>query len=331
VGAGTADPSRVAIRARRRAGVLVLVALGAVAVPAWAVLRKPSHGATATADGSRGVSSAASSVPRVTPLTKVSEPHAVAPGKPVPLFRPFSGHRPLRVLVVGDSVGASFARGMSLWAKAHGNTEVLDASRMWCALGRTLPISHGIGVQMPGSGCDDWGTRWAADINQFDPDVVLVHYTVWEIAPRRLPGHTDLLQPGVPALDAWQLSEYQAAVDVLSARGAKVVWFTIPCENELIQPGWPMWYVNRRTIPKLAASRPAVTVIDLDHELCAHGASHDYAGVHDARPDGVHYSDAGALAVAEWVMPIVRGQVPNPKPVAETDPTPAASVTRTTG
>ena len=38
-------------------------------------------------------------------------------------------------------------------------------------------------------------------------------------------------------------------------------------------------------------------------ELCVRGPSHDYAGVHDARPDGAHFSDAGAFAVANWAMP----------------------------
>jgi hypothetical protein len=236
--------------------------------------------------------------------------------KSVPLYRHIAGNRPLRILVVGDSVGVTFARGMKIWAREH-NAQVLDASHMWCPLGRKLPMSHGIGVQLPGEGCDDWGTRWADDIEQFDPDVVFVDFSIWEIAPRQLPGSTDLVQPGNPRLDAWQLSEYQAAADVLSKRGAPVVWFTIPCENESILHGSPLWYVNRRTIPALAASRRAVHVVDLDHELCARGPSHDFAGVRNARPDGAHFSDTGALAVSEWVMPIVLGNAPNPHTVDE--------------
>ena len=50
----------------------------------------------------------------------------------------------------------------------------------------------------------------------------------------------------------------------------------------------------------------------LDRELCRNGPSHDYAGLVDARPDAAHFSDAGALAVANWVMPIVLGVAPNP-------------------
>jgi hypothetical protein len=289
--------------------------------------RIPSHSHTRRATSVDNRSLATAFRKRVPVLRAILEPPVTSGASddtaptavraPVPLHRHFAGNRPLRILVVGDSVGVTFARGMRLWALAHGNAQVLDASRMWCPLGRKLPMSHGIGIQLPGSGCDDWGTRWANDVQRFDPDVVFVNYSVWEVAPRQLPGHADLVQPGTPQLDAWQLSEYQAAADVLSKRGAPVVWFTIPCENEPILHGSPLWYVNRRTIPALAASRRAVHVVDLDHELCARGPSHDYAGVHDARPDGTHFSDAGAVAVAKWVMPIVLGDAPNPDTVDE--------------
>jgi SGNH domain (fused to AT3 domains) len=267
--------------------------------------------------------------PRMVLLKMILEPTDSAPRSapsPVALYRHFSGRRPLRIMVVGDSVGVSFAVGLQQWADQHGNAQVLDAAHMWCPLGRWLPMSHGIGIQLPGDGCTDWGLRWADDIASFDPDVVIVNFTIWEMAPRLLPGRTDLEQPGSPKLDAWQLSEYRAAADVLNARGAPVVWFTAPCEEAPIERGSPMWVVNRRTIPKLAASLPFVHVVDLDHELCAHGANDYYAGV-DARPDGAHFSPAGALAVSNWVMPIVLGKTPNPATVAETDPPSVSAAT----
>jgi hypothetical protein len=199
-----------------------------------------------------------------------------------------------------------------MWARAHGNVQVLNEARKWCPLGRGLPISQGMISSPSSSGCADWGTRWSNAIRSFDPDVVFVFFSIWEVSPRLLVESDTWLQPGDRRLDTWQLSEYQAAADVLSARGASVVWFTIPCENAPTRRGSSLWYVNRRTIPELAASRSAVRVVDLDHELCRNGPSNDYAGVHDARPDGAHFSDAGAVAVSEWVMPIVLGDAPNP-------------------
>ena len=182
--------------------------------------------------------------------------------------------------------------------------------------GTGLPIGQGLAPTCR-TACSDWGTRWSAAIRSFDPDVVLVFFSMWEVSPRQLPGSTEWLQPGAEPLDTWQLSEYQAAADVLSARGAAVDWLTIPCENEPTAVGSPLWHVNRRTIPELAASRSAVHVVDLDHEMCRTGASHDYAGVRDARPDGAHFSPAGAFAVAKWLMSVVLGERPNPEPVGE--------------
>lgn len=237
----------------------------------------------------------------------------------VPLHRGIVGDRPLRILVVGDSVGETFGRGMDLWARAQGNVQVLNEARRWCPLGRGLPIVQGLSMNPVSDGCAGWGSRWSDAIRSFDPDVVFVLFTIWEVAPRQLPESGEWLRPGDRRLDTWQLSEYQAAADVLSARRASVVWFTIPCEDGPIPRGSPLWWVNRRTIPELDASRRAVHVVDLDHELCRNGPTEDYRGVRNFRPVGEHFSDAGALAVANWVMPIVLGNAPNPPAIAERD------------
>jgi hypothetical protein len=232
---------------------------------------------------------------------------------PVVFHRAVSPPRPLRVLVVGDSVGVSFAAGLQAWAAQTGGAVVRDDSRAWCSLGRYLPRNV-YGPQNASAGCDDWGTRWASDVQSFDPDVVFVMFTIWEVVPRKMVGATDYTRPGNPAYDAWQLSEYRAAADVLSARGAPVVWFDIACENDArIKRGEPLWWVNRRTLPALARSRPSVRLVDLDGLLC-NGAHlvHDFGGVPDIRPDGAHYSVAGAQALAGWAMPIVLGTRPPP-------------------
>ena len=306
--------------------VVAVAAVGAATLTGW----KPSRSASVGGAGHPVAVIGAGFEPQMVLLRAVLAPPVVPAGfASTALYRRHPANRPLRIMVVGDSVGVSFERGLRLWAARH-DAQVLGASRMWCALGRTLPISHGLALDPPGEGCGGWTSRWANDIDQFDPDVVFVNFTIWEMALRLLPGQRDPVQPGNPQLDAWQLSEYRAAADVLSARGASVVWFTAPCEGTPIADRSPLWYVNRRTIPALAASRPAVHVVDLDHELCAGGAGTDYAGV-NARPDGAHFSPAGALAVADWVMPIVLGQRPNPRTADERVPpaAPRGAVTRT--
>ncbi len=245
--------------------------------------------------------------PRVAPPVEAPAPEAPV----VQYHRPLESTRPLRALVVGDSVGVTFGRGLELWAAESGAAVVRNEAVPWCSLGRDLPRAQPFGAQDPGAGCENWDEEWAQIIDEFDPDVVFVMYTVWEVSPRKLPGEDDYSVPGDRELDAWQLSEYQAATDVLAARGAPVNWFTIPCSEAPIVSGEPLWHVNRRLLPKLAATRDAARVIDLDAELCPGGRMPaEYAGVVDFRPDRAHFSDDGALAVARWVMQTVQGTTP---------------------
>jgi hypothetical protein len=187
-----------------------------------------------------------------------------------------------------------------------------NQGRTWCPLGRGLPIQQGYATNFDVHGCD-WSQWWPAQIGSFDPDVVVVLFTVWESSARFLDGKWRPL--GDPELDRWQLSEYQAAADALGARGAKVVWLAAPCEPHfLMQRNSALWHIDRQLLPRLAHSRRQVHVLDLGTQLCPNGKPLiDYAGVHNARPDGAHYSDAGALAVANWAMPIVLGQAPAPR------------------
>ena len=236
--------------------------------------------------------------------------------------RPLETDRPLRVLVVGDSVGITLGRGLELWSRETGRTVVRNEARKYCSLGRYLPRIAGYGPDEQGDGCDDWQTRWARDVDDFDPDVVVVLYTIWELALRELPGATDFAGPGTPGIDAWQRSEYDTAADVLGARGANVVWLTIPCTpNYPSTPGSPTWFVNERTIAGAARDRDFVRVLDLDAQVCPnHQFRSAYGGVDPARPDGNHFSDDGALAAARWMSPILLGDVAPPTRVQRLDP-----------
>jgi len=249
---------------------------------------------------------------------KIIVHQAAPPPKPVqkPLYRKFTAHRPLRVLVVGDSVGQTLGRGIELWADETGRAQVENDATYFCSLGRVLPRQLPLGeIVDPAQHCEDWATRWPQTIATFDPDVVVVQYSVWEGEARRL-ASGQLERPGSPALDQWQLGEYQAAADVLSARGAPVLWLDVACEDHAIRAHEPFWYIDYQTIPDLAATRRAVHPVDMNRLLCPAGPpNRNFDGVTDVRPDGAHFSDAGALAVARWLMPIVLGQEPAPRRV----------------
>ena len=233
---------------------------------------------------------------------------------PVPLFRAFTAARPLRVLVEGDSVGQTLGRGLELWGYTTGRAQVENDATPLCSLGRALPRKLPLGqVETPSEACAGWAQTWPTTISTFDPDVVVVLYSVWEAEARKLPDGR-FAQPGDPALDRWQLGEYRAAADVLSARGAPVLWLDVACEGDPIKPKEPFWVIDYQTIPALVASRPAVHEIDMNHLICPKGAPNpDFDGVTNIRPDSAHFTDAGALAVSKYLMPIILGEQPAPK------------------
>jgi hypothetical protein len=245
-------------------------------------------------------------VSRITaPLSNRRAPDPTTSSTAPLLHRAYTEDRPLRVMVVGDSVGQTFGRGVELWGMHTGRAQVWNDAHFYCALGRYAPSSYGTGEEHQPAECDAWGERWPQEVQSFDPDVVLVLYTFWEMVSRKPPGVADFVSPGDPAYDAWQMSEYVTAVDTLSARGAKVVWLTAPCrQGDLPEHAQLIGHLNDVQIAGVARRRPdAVRVVDLHDELCPDNQFHmDYRGVAQSRPDGAHFSDAGAEAVADWVM-----------------------------
>ena len=270
---------------------------------------------TALGDAPSPIALATPITTRVHPARSIAA-HARNAIRPVVMYRKPMTIRPLRVLVVGDSVGITLGRGFELWARASGGTVVDNIALKYCPLGRTLPAQQGMAMNESLGRCD-WTQRWAEAVRDFDPDVVVVMFSIWEASPRRLPDG-GWQQPGDAAFDRWQLSEYQAAADTLSARGAALVWMNAPCVRDgPVTPGTALYTVDRVTIPKLARSRAGVHPVDLEHAICPHDAfSNSFGSVTDFRPDGGHFSDRGALAVANWAMPFVLGQAPAPRYLA---------------
>jgi hypothetical protein len=176
-----------------------------------------------------------------------------------------------------------------------------------CGLGRTLEVRTPLGTDLqPSDNCAGWADTWAQKIASFDPDVVVVQYTVWEIESRRLPDGR-WARPGDPALDRWQLSEYQAAADVLSARGAPVLWFNSASPRT--------WGADDVSILVDVAGQLAIVLAGARARELRALAERDLRS-RDAILQAVsrsaerfHFSDAGApLLVAQWLMPIVLGQ-----------------------
>jgi hypothetical protein len=177
----------------------------------------------------------------------------------------------------------------------------MNAARFYCgiaiggrvgfALGKTLPV------------CGERQAQWPGMLDELRPDLVVVLSTIWDVGGRQRddwgPGYVG---EGDPRFDQFIVSEWQRATDVLSSRGARVVWLTAPCAADG-GVSEKLSYANHHYLPELVRTRPVVTV-DLKAGVCPDGSFSDQIGpVADGRPDGLHFSDAGADWVASWLAP----------------------------
>jgi hypothetical protein len=223
-------------------------------------------------------------------------------------------------MVVGDSIAFSLGTGMLDWSEQTGQAEVWDAGQIGCGVATGgEPTLH----QNP---CEDFRTLYPPIVAQFRPDVAVMMTGAWDLGDRTFHGDAQPSSPGDPTFDGWMLDNYQDAVDILSAEGAAVVWLTGPCieETERAGPfaGTSVFeperteHLNDVIIPRLATENPdRLRVIDLNEQLCPGGEYQETLyGVEGARPDGLHFSDEGSLAVAHWLGPQLLTWPPSPPP-----------------
>lgn len=212
-----------------------------------------------------------------------------------------------RVLVVGDSIAASLGVGLADWAADSGEATVWTTAQLGCGvifegtlewplLDRRSPAPDH---------CLDIDDQWVDQVERFDPDVVVMHSTVWDAVPRRLDGSDEFLRPGEDrAFDQYLLDNYIAAVDVLSARGARVIWLD---GLGTIDPSPAFDHLSEETLPALAAARPGqVEIYPFSDLAYPDGVETDALGsLDDVRPDGIHFSPTASRWLADRYAPDV--------------------------
>jgi hypothetical protein len=234
----------------------------------------------------------------------------------MPARQPDAPQGPVRIMVVGDSVAWNLGIGLLAWSEEDPHlASVWNMSTYGCGIGR--------GGRRPGiprtlgqlHDCDSWADWWEVQVARFRPDVVVVHSAIWDVVDRVLPQWGHVRRPGDPAFDDWLVSEYEQAVDVLSSRGAHVVWVTAPCfgpsppGDRFARAGAFSADRHRHLrdviVPRLVALRPdRVSVYDLFATVCPRGRYRlALPGVGVVRQDGVHLSPHGATWVAEELGP----------------------------
>jgi peptidoglycan/LPS O-acetylase OafA/YrhL len=219
-----------------------------------------------------------------------------------------------RIMVVGDSVSWFVGHGLDAWAARSQRAQVWNTGTLGCGIARGGQLLLSEGPTPSDPVCDAWRDRWRAQLDDFDPDIVVVLSGLWELLDRRRPGWDQFDHIGSARFDAYLLAEYAEAVDVLASDGARVVWLVPPCYADVTFPG-PVSQTGaldptRREhlvtdiLPALAAGHPQLELVDLAGFVCPNGTfTQSFAGLDTTRPDGVHFSDAATVAIAEWLGP----------------------------
>jgi peptidoglycan/LPS O-acetylase OafA/YrhL len=246
-----------------------------------------------------------------TPTTAAPVP--TAPAAPAALPPPAPPVQ--RIMLVGDSVAQTLGRGLERWGPAHG-VRVMNAARFYCGIARggRLAMTWGRTAKP----CEDWGDRWPEALDRFRPDVVAVLSTIWDIGDRqRDEWGPDYLSVGDDRFDQFVIDEWRQAVTILGSRGARVVWLTSPCSSEDALTR-NLQYSNGKYIPALLGSTPVVR-LNFSANICPEGAFRNQLGpVAEGRPDGMHFSDAGADWIASWLGPQLANPYLHNTAVAET-------------
>jgi hypothetical protein len=167
--------------------------------------------------------------------------------------------------------------------------------------------------------CRGWRSTWSSDVDAFRPDVAVFLFGPWDTLDLKVGNR--LLEVGSPEWEAYALEELSHAVDVLSARGAKVMLLTSPCfkPRDLGVDAPTYVRLNPQRVDDLndlywefARQHPdQVVIVDLNGFVCPEGeyADDTIDGVL-LRRDGVHFTPEGADLAARWLAPKIIADVP---------------------
>ncbi|MHB1518960.1 MAG: acyltransferase family protein [Acidimicrobiales bacterium] len=219
------------------------------------------------------------------------------------------GTRPIRFLLLGDSVGLTLGLGLQVQSVTHYGVRLYNGAVIGCDLDQVDTIVAGV-IGPPTPECAHWRTQWRSGVARIRPDVVGLLLGRWEVSDHYYRGQW--MHVGEKPWDTHLVAELDQAVSIFTSRGAKVVLFTLPYSDPSDeQPNGSPFPENlpSRTnawnalVDQVAASHPrTVTIVNLNKLLGPHGVYQQVVdGVTVRWADGIHISRAGG----EWLQPKV--------------------------
>ncbi len=237
-----------------------------------------------------------------------------APRPALPFTAGAAAIRPVRILLVGDSMAGSLGVGLSAAAPQYG-AEVVNDGAPGCSLAEADQVRVLWFTNPPGAPCQAGNPGgvigvYKSLVRQFDPDVV-VYLARSDTLDTQLDGTWQHL--GEPTFDFWTQARYDQAIGALDSGGAHVVLLTSPYYDSGEEPDGSSWPENdpSRVITEnqlLAASarqNPARASVFNLGALLSPGNQFDTTvdGVTARCSDGVHLTVPGGELVAAKLLP----------------------------
>jgi peptidoglycan/LPS O-acetylase OafA/YrhL len=240
-------------------------------------------------------------------VAAVAAVSAAQPGGSRPVG-PRDPNRPFTVSVFGDSIGWTW---MHFLPPTPGFA-FLDHTVIGCSLVRGTPYRY-IGQTLEQrSECDGWPIRWSNQVSQDQPDVALLVIGRWETVDRVNEGQWTHI--GDPTFDAYLNGELQRALNVLGARGVRVIVATVPYSRGGEKPDGRLYpedqpdRVNQwnTMLRNTVAQHPGVQILDLNKKLCPDGVYTVKVDGIKVRSDGVHLTPEGVRWLTPWLEESLR-------------------------
>ena len=228
--------------------------------------------------------------------------------------------KPVKVLLVGDSLAGTLGVGLAQEAKQF-NVQIANEGTPGCSLSMQTQIKVLFYSVAPDAPCevdknpDSLFDTWRKWVDAYNPDVV-VYLARGETFDQEVAGQWQNI--GQSGFDAYLVNRYRQAVSVLGSKGASVVLLTTPFYDSGASPAGTPWpednparvAVDNQTMREVASAAPAgaegsgVYVFDLNAVVSPdHAFSPTVGNVNVRCADGVHFTQSGGIYVGLRLAP----------------------------
>jgi peptidoglycan/LPS O-acetylase OafA/YrhL len=242
-------------------------------------------------------------------------PPAASTEGPPPTLGP-----PVRVMMVADSEGQSMLPELKLLGGEQ-NLTIKDVIALGCGFldldEAADPAVAGPVVQLTkaqGDHCEEWHATWQAELASYQPDIVIWVFGPWD--SYSFVANGELMQTGTQEWDDYFLAGLQKDLHLFTADGARFIlvtypfcrppqWSLLPNGDDLEREAQGRIETVNRLYRRFAAEHPdKVVLADMNRFVCPEGKFTDISidGVR-LRQDGGHFTEAGSVPVARWLVP----------------------------